>query len=83
MRAPDYQIFCSRAGPAVGHAATLWAAPVARARTAERTAMPEATCAGIREESERTTSPEISKPRLTGPGCMMRPPLFRCRCATP
>ena len=79
--AADYEI--GGACVVAVHAATSWAAPVARARIAERTEVPAATCDGIREEPSRTTSPEISTPLLTGPGCMTRTPPSRCRRATP
>src|SRR5215217_8684520 len=71
-------------GPvAAVQAATSCAAPVASARTAERTWTPAATWSGIRDEPSRTTSPEISTPLLTGPGCMTRTPSPRCRLETP
>ena len=44
------------------HAATLWTAPVERARTAERTQTPAATWSGMSDEASSTTSPEISTP---------------------
>src|SRR5215211_2125783 len=65
------------------HAATLWAAPVVRARTAERTQTPAATWSGISDDAPRTTSPDISTPLLTGPGCMTSAPLPRWRRDTP
>jgi hypothetical protein len=74
--APDHKLV-RHVRPGIHHAATLSATPVASARTACRTAMPEATCTDIREESESTALPEISTPRLTGPGCITRAPLLR------
>src|SRR5215213_6795980 len=65
------------------YAATLWAAPVVRARTAERTQTPAATWSGISDDALRTTSPEISTPLLTGPGCITSAPLSRWRRDTP
>src|SRR5215208_2926273 len=82
-RVEDVGVADDEVSPDPVQAATSWAAPAASTSIAERTWTPADTWSGIRDAPSRTTSPEISIPLLTGPGCITSTPSSRCRLETP